>query len=117
METQIFHHSKNNIIFKKIPLKETKILQDIYHNSITNLNFQHKAKISPFKNPCIKIRPFIYYLGGQNPLSYTIYSILNLKTKKNRRFPSVTYLKEPSVAIKDQAALWGAVLNFFVFQN
>jgi hypothetical protein len=28
METQIFHHAKN-IIFKKNPLKETKILQDI----------------------------------------------------------------------------------------
>jgi hypothetical protein len=28
MATQIFHHAKN-IIFKKIPLKETQILQDI----------------------------------------------------------------------------------------
>jgi hypothetical protein len=28
MEIQIFHGAKN-IIFKKIPLKETKILQDI----------------------------------------------------------------------------------------
>jgi hypothetical protein len=30
METQIFHHSKKiDLIFKKNPLKETKILQDI----------------------------------------------------------------------------------------
>jgi hypothetical protein len=29
METQIFHHAKIYLIFKKNPLKETKILQDI----------------------------------------------------------------------------------------
>ncbi len=40
---------------KKNPLKETKILQNIYYNSIiTNLKFQHKPKISSFKNPHIK---------------------------------------------------------------
>jgi hypothetical protein len=47
MEIQIFHHSKNIIIFKKNPLKETKILQDIIiGNSIitNNLKFQHKKK-------------------------------------------------------------------------
>jgi len=32
-----------NLHNKKKPLKETKILQDIY-NSITNLKFQHKPK-------------------------------------------------------------------------
>jgi hypothetical protein len=45
---------------QKYPLKETKILQDII-NSATNLKFQHKPKISCFKNPYIKIdRPIIY---------------------------------------------------------
>ncbi len=34
---------KNNLIFKKNPLKEIKILQDII-NSISNLKFQHKPK-------------------------------------------------------------------------
>jgi hypothetical protein len=29
METQIFHHVKIKLIFKKNPLNETKILQDI----------------------------------------------------------------------------------------
>jgi hypothetical protein len=36
-----------------------------YYNSITNLKFQHKPKISSFKNPRIKIDLLI-----QNPLSY-----------------------------------------------
>jgi hypothetical protein len=38
-----------------------------YHNSITNLKFQHKPKISSFKSPGIKIDLLI---RGQNPLSY-----------------------------------------------
>jgi hypothetical protein len=53
METQIFHHAKI-IIFKQIPVKETKILQR-YYNSLTNLKFQHSAKTSSFKNPRIKM--------------------------------------------------------------
>jgi len=46
MEIQIFHHAKIDLIFKKNPLKETKILQDmIIGNSIANnLKFQHKPK-------------------------------------------------------------------------
>jgi hypothetical protein len=44
-----------NIIFKKTPLKLTKILQDII---ITNLKFQK----SSYKN-----RPIIYYLGAKIP--------------------------------------------------
>jgi len=55
MQTQIFHHAKNILIFKN-PLKETKILQDI---TITNLKFGHKATISSFKNPHVKNRPII----------------------------------------------------------
>jgi len=48
-----------NYNLQKNPLKETKILQDIY-NSIINLKFQHNPKISSFKNPHIKInRPII----------------------------------------------------------
>jgi hypothetical protein len=41
MEIQIFQHAKN-IIFQKILLKKSKSLR--YHNSITNLKFQHKPK-------------------------------------------------------------------------
>jgi hypothetical protein len=39
MKIQIFHHAK--IYSSKNPLKETKILQQDVHNSITNLKFQH----------------------------------------------------------------------------
>jgi dynactin complex subunit len=44
-----------------------------YYNSITNLKFQHKPKISSFKNPYIKIDLLI-----QNP--ELLYSIMNLNT-------------------------------------
>jgi len=37
-----FTMQKHNL--QKNPLKETKILQDAYYNSITNLKFQHKPK-------------------------------------------------------------------------
>jgi hypothetical protein len=40
------------------PLKETKILQEIY-NSITNPQVSAQAKISSFKNPHIKNRHII----------------------------------------------------------
>jgi hypothetical protein len=43
-----------NIILRKNPLKENQN-RSRYHNSITNLKFQHKPKISWFKNPHIKI--------------------------------------------------------------
>ncbi len=42
MKIQIIHHAKIYNL-QKNALKETKILQD-YHNSITNLKFQHKPK-------------------------------------------------------------------------
>jgi hypothetical protein len=54
-----------------LPKKSFKRNQNAsrYHNSITNLQFQHKpkAKISSLKNPCISIDllPRV-----QNPLSY-----------------------------------------------
>ncbi len=59
---------KNIINLQKNPLKETKILQDHY-NFMTNLKFQHKAKISFFKNPHIEtdLLP-----RCQNPLSYYV---------------------------------------------
>jgi hypothetical protein len=55
------------ILEKKNPLKETKILQDIY-NSITNLKFQHNPKYQLNKNPCIKIDLLLfYYIGAKIP--------------------------------------------------
>jgi hypothetical protein len=73
-----------NIIFKKNPVKETKILQDIYYNSIiTNLKFQQKPKYhSLSKNPDIKIDLFIIIIiivFQKIPLSY-YYSIMNPNT-------------------------------------
>jgi hypothetical protein len=45
---------------QKSPLKETKNPSRYYYNSIiTNLKFQHKPKISSFKNPHNKNRPII----------------------------------------------------------
>jgi hypothetical protein len=59
METQIIHHAKIYIIFKKNPLKEPKTLQHI----ITLLQLIpsfNTSQISSFKNPHIKInRPII----------------------------------------------------------
>ncbi len=75
METQIFHHSKN-IIFQKFLLKETKILQDFYYNSVTKFNssFNTSQNIIIFQKCSFKNRPIRYLLfircRGQNPLSY-----------------------------------------------
>jgi hypothetical protein len=54
-----------NIIFKK----SSKRIQNPsrYYNSIIDLKFQHKPKISSFRNPHIKID---LLCRGQNPLSY-----------------------------------------------
>jgi hypothetical protein len=68
---ELWKHSKYIIIQKlqssKNPLKETKNPSRYYYNSITNLKFQHKPKISSFKNPHMKID---LLLRGKNPLSY-----------------------------------------------
>jgi hypothetical protein len=53
---------------KKVLWKETKNTSR-YHNSIINLKFQHKPKISSFKNPHIKL-DLLLLPRGQNPLSY-----------------------------------------------
>jgi hypothetical protein len=49
-----FTMQKYNLQKNKNPLKETKN-PSRYHNSITDLKFQHKPKISCFKNPHMKI--------------------------------------------------------------
>ncbi len=49
-----------NIIFKKPSKKKNQNPSRYYYNSIiTNLKFQHKPKISSFKNPHNKNRPII----------------------------------------------------------
>jgi hypothetical protein len=62
-----FSPSKN-IIFKKSSKRYQNPSR--YYNSITNLQFQHKAKISYFKNPHIKIDLLLLPSRGQNPSSY-----------------------------------------------
>jgi hypothetical protein len=58
MKTQTFHNTK--IQSSKNPLKETKIFQDIIINIVINPKFQHKPKISSFKNSSYKKnRPII----------------------------------------------------------
>ncbi len=72
---KIFHHTKIYNLKKK-PLKETKN-PSRYHNSITNLKFQQKPKISSFKNPHIKID----LLLPKGPKSLKLrYSMRNLNT-------------------------------------
>jgi hypothetical protein len=86
METQnnISPCKKYIIIFflKKNPLKENKILQDIYYNSIiTNLKVSTQAKniifpkiliLKKMRRDLLLLLLLLYYLGGQNPLSYYI---------------------------------------------
>jgi len=43
----------------KIPLIETKILQDIITRELISSLFQHEPKYHLFKNPHIKIKPII----------------------------------------------------------
>jgi hypothetical protein len=60
---------KNISIFKK----SSKRIQNPsrYHNSRTNLKFQHKPKLSCFQNPHIKIDLLLLLPSmGKNPLSY-----------------------------------------------
>jgi hypothetical protein len=61
---------RKNIIFKKNPLKETKIFQDIINSIITNLNFQHKPKYHLPKILILKKKKDLLLLPswGQNPL-------------------------------------------------
>jgi hypothetical protein len=84
METQIPISPCQNI--PNLPKKSSKRNQNpsTYYNSITtDLKFQHERKMSSFKNPHIKKVDLLLLLlpsRGQNPLSYTIYSIMNLNT-------------------------------------
>jgi hypothetical protein len=66
METQIFHHAKTYLSFKKSSKRNQNPSR--YYNSITNLKFQHKPKYHLSKNPHIKKN--LLLLRGQNPLSY-----------------------------------------------
>jgi hypothetical protein len=58
-------HLAKNLIFKKSSQRNQNPSR--YYNSPTNLKFQHKLKISSFKNPHIKVD---LLPRGQNPLSY-----------------------------------------------
>jgi hypothetical protein len=64
---------------QKNSLKKNQNLSRYYYNSIINLKFQHKAKISSVKNPHIKLN---LLLRGQNPLSYLV-PILYDESKHN----------------------------------
>jgi hypothetical protein len=70
-ETQIFHHAK--IYSSKNHSKRNQNPSRYYYNSIiTNLKFQHKPKMSSFKNPHIKID---CYLRAKVPFKL-LYSLL-----------------------------------------
>ncbi len=62
-----FTMQKSNL--QKNPLKRNQNPSRYYYNSITNLKFQHKPKLSCFKNPHIKI-DLLLLPRGQNPVCY-----------------------------------------------
>ncbi len=70
------------LIFKKNPLKQrNQNPSRYYYNSIiTNLKFQHKAKISSFKNPHIKMD--LLLITQQGPKSIKLV-ILNNESQHN----------------------------------
>jgi hypothetical protein len=82
MKISIFRQKKNyknysnisackNIIFQKKSSKRNQNPSRYYYNSITNLKFSTQAKISSFKNPCMKIDLLLLPRGqAKNPLSY-----------------------------------------------
>jgi hypothetical protein len=57
METQIFHHAKIYLIFKKFSKRNQNPSK--YYNSITNLEFQHKPKYIIFQKSSYTNRPTI----------------------------------------------------------
>jgi hypothetical protein len=64
----------------KYPSKKNQNPSRYYYNSIiTNLKFQHKPKISSFKNPHIKIDLLLLLPRGPKSLKL-LYSIINLNT-------------------------------------
>jgi len=67
-----------NIIFKKSSKRNQNPSRYYYNSIITNLKFQHKPKISPFKNAHVKI-DLLLLPRGQNPFKL-LYSIMNLNT-------------------------------------
>jgi len=94
MEIQIFHHAKILLNlhpqkkFKKSPQIKPKSFQNIIITLLTTtLNFQHKPKISSFKNPRVKIDLLLLLLllllpsRGQIPLNY--YILYNNESKHN----------------------------------
>ncbi len=58
-KTQIFHHAKKIIpnlhFFKSFKRNQNPSRYYYYNSIITNLKFQHKPKLSSFKNPPIKL--------------------------------------------------------------
>jgi len=86
METQIFHHAKIYLIFKKSSKRNQNPSR--YHKLYNHSQVSTQAKISSFKNPHIKID---ILPTGQNPLSYSIlhteskHNILALVDKANKR--------------------------------
>jgi len=59
METQIFHHAKIYLIFKKSSKRNQNPPKYYYNSIITNLKFQHKPKYIIFQKPSYKNRPII----------------------------------------------------------
>jgi len=87
---------------KKNPLKETQNPSRYYN--LTNLKFQHQAKISPFKNPHIKIDLLLLLLPrGLLKSLKLLYSIMNLNTISLRALVGNAKKKNPhscSVGLK-----------------
>ncbi len=114
METQIFSPCKN-IIFKKSSKRNQT--HSIYYNSIiTNLKFQHKPKISSFKNPHI-IKIDLLFITQQWPKSLKLlYSIMNLNRTISlpwqARPTKPTFIVHKSAWKKQNVCLFSFFLSF-----
>jgi len=67
---ELYENSNISLIFKKSSKRNHNPSRYYYNSIITNLKFQHKPKLSSFKNPHIKVDLLLLPSRGQNPLSY-----------------------------------------------
>ncbi len=77
---------KHNVGFL-FSLKRNQNPSSYYYNSmITNLKFQHKPKLSFFKNPHIKINLLINYLGTEKNKIQTLPHKFNMQQINSKNY-------------------------------
>ncbi len=108
--SNIYIASCKNLIFKKS--SQWNQNPSRYYNSLTNLEFQHKPKISSFQNPHIKI-DLLLLPRGQNPLSYhTLWWIYTQYPRQGKQTNKLLAL--PGTQQVRCKWLWVQILNKFI---